>query len=74
VNARLALWMSSSGRESTSSERLQLSSHICVLERNPIVVASGRAAETSKQMQAGIVQSFSTQTKVRTESSRYSDE
>jgi len=31
----LALWMSTSGRESTSSGRLQRSSHICVLERNP---------------------------------------
>jgi hypothetical protein len=30
------LWMSASGHESTSSGRLQLSSHICVLERNPI--------------------------------------
>jgi hypothetical protein len=27
--------MSTSGKESTSSERLQQSSHICVLERNP---------------------------------------
>jgi len=32
LNARLALWMSASGRESTSSEQLQLSSHICVLK------------------------------------------
>jgi hypothetical protein len=27
--------MSAFGQESTSSERLQQSSHICVLERNP---------------------------------------
>jgi hypothetical protein len=33
--AILALWLSVSGRESTSSGRLQRSSHICVLERNP---------------------------------------
>jgi hypothetical protein len=33
--AILALWMSTFGRESTSSRRLQQSSHICVLERNP---------------------------------------
>jgi hypothetical protein len=33
--AILALWMSASGRESTPSGRLQQSSHICVLERNP---------------------------------------
>jgi len=36
LNAWLALWMSVFGRESTSSGQLQLSSHICVLERNPI--------------------------------------
>lgn len=36
LNAWLSLWMSVSGRESTSSGRLQLSPHICVLERNPI--------------------------------------
>jgi hypothetical protein len=35
LNAILALWMSASGQESTSSGRLQKSSHICVLERNP---------------------------------------
>jgi hypothetical protein len=35
--ARLALWRRASGRERTSSGRLQLSFHICVLERNPIV-------------------------------------
>jgi len=34
LNAILALWMSASGRESTSSGWLQQSSHICVLERN----------------------------------------
>jgi hypothetical protein len=31
----LALWMSASGWESTSSRRLQQSSNIYVLERNP---------------------------------------
>jgi len=36
LNARLALWMSASRQESTSSERFQLSSHICDLERNLI--------------------------------------
>jgi hypothetical protein len=36
LNAQLALWMRASGRESTSSGRLQRSSHICVLERNPV--------------------------------------
>jgi hypothetical protein len=36
LNARLALLMSASGRESTSSGQLQRSSHICVLERNLI--------------------------------------
>jgi hypothetical protein len=36
LNAILALWMSDSERESTSSEQLQRSSHIYVLERNPI--------------------------------------
>jgi len=35
-NHRLALWMSAFERESTSSGQLQLSSYICVLERNPI--------------------------------------
>jgi len=30
LNAQLALWMSVSGQESTSSGRLQRSSHICV--------------------------------------------
>jgi hypothetical protein len=33
--AILALWISASGRESTSFGQLQQSSHICVLERNP---------------------------------------
>jgi len=37
LNAILALCMSASRRESTSSGRLQRSSHISVLERNPIV-------------------------------------
>jgi hypothetical protein len=32
--AWLALWRRASGREHTSSGRLQLSSHICVLKRN----------------------------------------
>jgi len=36
-------------------------------------VSSGRAAETSGRMQAGIVQSFLTQRKVRMESSRRLD-
>jgi hypothetical protein len=36
LNAILALCMSASGRECTSSKRLQRSSHICVLERDPI--------------------------------------
>jgi hypothetical protein len=35
LNGILALWMSASGRESTSSKWLQQSSHNCVLERNP---------------------------------------
>jgi hypothetical protein len=58
-------------RESTSSGRLQRSSHICVLERNSEALvqhwgSSGRAAETSGRMQAGTVRSFSTKGKVRT--------
>jgi hypothetical protein len=36
LNAWLALWMDVSGRESTSSGLLQRSSHIRVLERDPI--------------------------------------
>jgi hypothetical protein len=35
LNAILGLWMGASGWESMSSRRLQRSSHICVLERNP---------------------------------------
>jgi hypothetical protein len=37
LNARLALWMSTPGCEHTLFGWLQLSSHICVLERNPVV-------------------------------------
>jgi len=36
LNAQLTLWMSPSGRESTSFGWLQGSSHICVFEGNPI--------------------------------------
>jgi hypothetical protein len=46
LNARLALWMSGSGRESTSSRWLQLSSHICVLERNLIADRTLRGVRT----------------------------
>jgi hypothetical protein len=35
-SARLSLSKIASGREHTSSERLQLSSHICVWDKNPI--------------------------------------
>jgi len=46
LNARLTLWMISSGRESTSSGQLQLSSHISVLERNPIADRTLREVRT----------------------------
>jgi hypothetical protein len=60
LNAILALWMSASRRESTSSRRLQRSSHICVLERNPIVGRTLSVVRTCSR-------------NVRTESSRRPD-
>jgi hypothetical protein len=61
----LALCMSASGRESTSSGRLHQSSLIWTWKENLKLIdhwtSSGRAAETSGRMQAGI------------EASRYSD-
>jgi hypothetical protein len=45
-NARLALWISTSGRESTSSKLFQLSSHIWGLERNPITDRALSGART----------------------------
>jgi hypothetical protein len=52
----LALWMSASGRESTSSELLQQSSLIWTWKENLKLdhwESSGRAAESSEWMQAG---------------------
>jgi len=45
--AILALWISASGRESTSSGRLQRSSHNCILERNPEACRTLRVVRTS---------------------------
>jgi hypothetical protein len=76
LNAILALWMSASRRESTSSERLQQSSHDCVLERKKLVEhweSIGHAAEKSRRMQAGAVRNFLTQGKVWTKSSHHPD-
>jgi hypothetical protein len=61
----------------TSSGRLQLSSHICVLERNPVTDRTLSGVWTccwNVRMDASwTVQSFSTQGKVRMESSHHRD-
>jgi hypothetical protein len=57
LNCELALRSSASGQESTSSGRLQQSSQICFWKENLKLdhwESSGRAAESSRQMQAGI--------------------
>jgi hypothetical protein len=77
LNARLALWMSVSRRESTSFGRLQLSSHIYVLERNPITDRTLSGVRTccwnvwTDASWSNL--KLSTQRKVRTESSSRPD-